>query len=140
MGYKENRKREAERWGDQANSWVGRRAAAAKAMQRITGKFTKEIWDENGDLITIEEPQFIQSVGDNRALKITKTLLDEIKTRWLICPQPHHFTFTGISYWTDHLRVTQYRRYLYMGDDLMISVLCTNPKRGVWKIYIRKNQ
>lgn len=125
-----------ERWGNEANIRRSSRQAGKSQMALYAQQFGEAL-HESLELQTVSEPQYLQSIGDNRALKITQALMDEIKTRWLLIPQPHHFTVTGMVYWADQIKKNHKRRQLYMAGGIVVTTLCVNPKRGVWKIFIR---
>lgn len=106
-------------------------------------QYGKSILDEVGllpSLKELEQLKYIQSVADNRALKITQALIDEAKTRWLINPQPQKFNVTGMVYHADQIKDKEKTRYMYVSTEAAITVLCVNPKRGVWKVYLKSAQ
>lgn len=125
-----------DRWGGMTNEIKHGRRMGKSQMELYTKQFGEAL-HESLELQTVTEPQYLQSIGDNRALKITQAFMDEVKTRWLICPQPHHFTVTGMVYWADQIKKDHKRRQLYMPGGIVVTTLCVNPKRGVWKVYIR---
>ncbi|QPL10863.1 hypothetical protein PP754_gp022 [Pectobacterium phage Possum] len=135
MGYKENRKREAERWGEDSNNRIGRQRWRQTGKTGLVGSYGMPFVTDH--IETVTEPQYLYSVGDNRALKITQALLDEIKTRWLICQQPHDFKVSGMIYYTDQIKSDHKRRILYVGGNLEVTTICVNPKRGVWRVFIK---
>lgn len=128
-----------DRWGDMANEIRHGRRIGKSQMAEQAKRYGEwiQILPKDLDLQTVTEPQYLQSIGDNRALKITQALMDEIKTRWLLIAQPHHFTFTGMVYWAEQIKEDHKRRQLYMAGGIVVTTLCVNPKRGVWKIFIR---
>ena len=125
-----------DRWGDMANEIRHGRRMGKSQIGAYAQQYGKAL-HESLEVQTVTEPQYLQSIGDNRALKITQALMDEIKTRWLLIPQPHHFTVTGMVYWADQIKKDHKRRQLYMAGGIVVTTLCVNPKRGVWKIFIR---
>lgn len=122
-----------ERWGNEANV----RRLGRQAGKNQTISYAQQYGEAVHKAFELNEPQYLQSIGDNRALKITQALLDEIKTRWLLIGKPHHFTVSGMMYWTDQIKKDRKRRQLYLAGGIVVSTLCVNPKRGVWKIFIR---
>lgn len=112
-----------ERWGSDSNNRHGR----YRRKQR-QGFKTREV----ADFI------YLESIADNRALKITQALIDEAKTRWLINPVPQQFNVMGMVYHSDQIRSTEKTRYMYLGNGTAITILCVNPKRGVWKVYLKQ--
>jgi hypothetical protein len=125
-----------DRWGNEANVRRLGRQSGKNHMGLYAQQFGETL-HKSLELQTVTEPQYLQSIGDNRALKITQAFMDEIKTRWLICPMSQKFTVTGMVYWADQIKKDHKRRHLYMAGGIVVTTLCVNPKRGVWKIYIR---
>lgn len=127
MGYKENRKREMERWGSQSNN-------------RQYGKSILDEFASLPPLKELEQLKYLQSMADNRAFKITQELLNEAKTRWLINPQPQKFNVLGMVYHADQIKAKEKTRYMYINTEAAITIACINPKRGVWKVYLKPAQ
>ena len=101
-----------DRWGDMANEIRHGRRIGKSQMGGYAQQYGEAL-HESLELQTATEPQYLQSIGDNRALKITQALMDEIKTRWLLMPKPHHFTVTGMVYWADQRRITNGASYIW---------------------------
>lgn len=122
MGYKENE----------------RKRALIRGRQ-----YGKSILDEFASLPSLKELEqlkYLQSIADNRAFKITEELLHEVKTRWLINPQPQKFNVVGMVYHADQIKDKEKTRYMYINTEAAITITCINPKRGVWRVYLKSVQ
>lgn len=122
MGYKENERKRALIRGRQCG---------------------KSILDEFASLPSLKELEqlkYLQSIADDRAFKITQELLHEAKTRWLINPQPQKFNVVGMVYHADQIKDKEKTRYMYISTEAAITITCINPKRGVWKVYLKSAQ
>lgn len=135
MGYKENRKRTTERWGGESNGRSGRMQWKKAGSPRLVGAYGMPVYSDNFDIVTI--PQYLQGMGDNRALKFTQDLIDEIKTRWLINPVPQDFKTSGMVYFADQIAEHNKRKTFYVGENTEVTTRCINPKRGLWRVYIK---
>lgn len=135
MDYKENRKREAERWGKEANErgYLGHSRAIGKS--HLVGSWGVPV--SSTEVTEVVEPQYLTSMGDNRALKITPKLLAEFQTRWLICPSDQDFKVSGMVHYADQIKSQLKRNKMYIGVNTEITVKCIHPKRGIWRVYLR---
>lgn len=102
------------------------------------GRYRRKKAVEDFRIGQVKDPIYVESIAGDWAIKITQALIDEVKTRWLINPVPQQFKAMGMVYHANQIRSIERTRYLYLDNGAAMTIVCVNPKRGVWKVYLKQ--